>query len=300
MRIQFIQDVIDFFRGKKKVVHVKIDWSDEKKNIENIKVFFKQHYGYELDIDNPKTLSEKMMWLRIHDNTPLKTQLADKYLAREYVKEKIGEEYLPSLLGVYDTFDEINFDELPKQFALKCNHGCGYNIIVTDKDALDINEAKAKVNKWMNEIYSHYFGETHYNGIIPQIIIEEYLSSLDEWPADYKYFCFNGKPHYIQYCTNRELEVKTGFFSLAWENKKFNYTDILIEDDNIPAPKNLEKMNELAEKLCQDFKHVRIDLYNVSGKIYFGEFTFTSYGGYFDFKPKEWDLKLGNLLDLNK
>ena len=298
MRINFFQKIIDKLRGKNKQVAT-VDWSDGTQYVQNIKKSFRECFGYELDLENPKTLSEKLMWLRVYDNSPLKTKCADKYEVREYVKEKIGEEYLIPLYGVYDNFDEIDFDSLPNQFVMKCNHGCGYNIIVKDKAKLDIKDTKAKINTWLKEDFGSYFGEIHYSAIKPRIVIEKYIENLDGDIEDYKYFCFNGKPYCFLYCTDRKSGVlKNSFFDLNWKNMQFNYTGELYTKD-IKKPKNYELMNEIAKKLSKDFKHVRVDLYNIEGKIYFGELTFTGYGGYYKFQPEEWNLKLGNLLDLN-
>ena len=298
MRIKVIQDIIDKIRGKKKTP-IQIDWTDKEKYVENIKQSFKDCYGYDLDLENPKTLSEKMMWLRVYDNTPLKTKCADKYAVREYIKEKIGEEYLIPLLGVYDNFGDIDFDKLPNQFVMKCNHGCGYNIIVKDKSAFNKEEAKTKINTWLSEDFSAKFGEIHYSPIKRKIIIEQYIENLDGEIQDYKYFCFNGKPYYILYCTNRKSGIlKNSFFDLTFKNMQFHYCGELFTKELEP-PQNLNLMTEIAEKLCKEFKHVRVDLYNIEGKIYFGELTFTGYGGYYNFNPPEWNIKLGELLDIN-
>lgn len=276
-----------------------IEWSNFDTHEENIKRAFYKAYGYQLDLKNPQTFSEKMQWLRVYDNSPLKTKLADKYLSREYVKEKIGAEYLVPLLGVYDTFDEINFDALPEQFVIKCNHGCGYNIIVKDKNSFNKIDAKNKIATWMGENFAYYFGEIQYRDIKRKIIVEKYIENIDGDIFDYKYFCFNEKAYYILYCSDRKSGLlKNTFLDLYGNNLYFNYCGELFHE-NLKKPKNLELMNKLAEKLSKGFKHVRIDFYNINGKIYFGEFTFTSYGGYFNFKPKEWDLKMGNLLKLD-
>lgn len=299
MKIKFIQKIIDKIRGKKHFKHIKIDWKNKELYVQNIKNSFKNCYGYDLDLENPKTLSEKMMWLRVYDNTPLKTKCADKYEVREYVKEKIGEEYLIPLLGVYDDFDEIDFDKLPNQFVMKCNHGCGYNIIVKDKNNFNKEEAKEKINTWLKEDFGAKFGEIHYSSIKPRIIIEEYIENIDGDIEDFKYFAFDGKVHSIMYCTDRASGVvKNSFFDLNWKNLYFHYFGELLTKE-VEKPKNFELMNEIAEKLSKDFKHVRVDLYNIEGKIYFGELTFTGYGGYYNFQPIEWNRKLGDLLDLN-
>ena len=139
MRFKVGQKIIDIIRGK-----TEINWEKEKLYEQNVKRMFKNNFGYDLNLSDPKTFSEKMQWLKIYDNTPIKTQLADKYLVREWVKEKIGEEYLVPILGVYEKFDEIDFDKLPKQFFIQCNHGCGYNITVKDKSKLNIQDAGEK------------------------------------------------------------------------------------------------------------------------------------------------------------
>ena len=145
---------------------------------EELKDWYKRRTKKELDLENPKTFNEKIQWLKLYDSTPIKTKLADKYLVREWVKEKIGEEYLVPLLGVWDKFDDIDFDKLPDKFVLKCNHGCGWNLIVTDKSKIDKVEAKKKFDKWMNTNFAFCNGlELHYKNIQPKIIAEEYLEN---------------------------------------------------------------------------------------------------------------------------
>jgi len=295
MKIKFIQNLIDFLRGKYKN---RVDWSREEDYEKNIEKAYKLYMGETLDLANPQTFSQKMQWLRIFDNSPMKTKLADKYLVRDWVKNTIGEEYLIPLLGVYDNFEQINFEELPDSFVIQCNHGCGYNIVVKNKAELDYEDARNKINQWMSENFAYRFGEWHYKDIKRKIIITQYIEELSGDISDYKFFCFNGKPWYILFCTDRASGVlKNSFFNMEWDNMNFNYTGELI---NFPVqkPQNFELMCELAEKLCDGFKHVRVDFYNINGKIYFGEMTFTSYAGYFKFKPEEWNLKLGQLLHI--
>lgn len=185
---------------------------------------------------------------------------------------------------------------------MKCTHGCGFNIIVKDKSKLDIKNMRKLINKWLKTDYGNYAGEVHYSSIKPKIIAEEYIENLEGDVWDYKYFCFNGKPQFIMFCTERNSGVVRGsFFDLKWRDLNFRYfTHNKLDSENIPVPKNLDLMNEIAEKLCKDFKHVRIDLYNVNGKIYFGEFTFTSFGGNLKFIPDGKSEELGNLLNLGR
>ena len=295
MKHKFIQSIIDFLRGKYKK---QINWKDEKNYEKNIVKAYNLYMDDTLDLGEPQTFSQKLQWLRIFDNSPMKTKLADKYLVRDWVKKTIGEEYLIPLLGVYDNFDEINFEKLPNSFVIQCNHGCGYNIIVKDKAELDIEDAKNKINNWMTENYAYKYGEWHYKDIKRKIIITQYIKELSGDILDYKFFCFNGKPHYILLCTNNSKGVlKNSFFNMELDNMNFNYNGELI---NFPVekPQNFELMCELAEKLCDGFKHVRVDFYNINGKIYFDKMEFTSNAGYFKFKPEKWNSKLGQLLHI--
>lgn len=283
----------------------KVDWSKEdfasyKKNIEN--AYF-QYCGKKLKLNkentgNLKTFSEKMQWLRVYDNSPLKTQLADKYLVREWVKNKIGEEYLIPLLGAWENFDDIDFEKMPASFVLKCTHGCGYNIVVPEKSVFNIAEAKIKMDGWMEENFAHYYGEIHYSTIKPRIIAEKYIESFGGDVEEYKFFCFNGTPYFILYCFGREAgRLERAFYDLQWKRQDFHYLNETFTA-NAQKPSNLESLTQIAEVLGKDFKHVRVDLYNTKEQIYFGEMTFTTYGGYVRFQPSSKDEELGRLIVL--
>ena len=250
-------------------------------------------------IDNPQTFNEKIQWLKLYDSTPIKTRLADKYLVRDWVKEKIGEEYLIPLLGVYDDFEEIDFDKLPNQFVIKCNHGSGYNIVVKNKSELDLNETKIKINNWMNENFAFKVGcELHYRDIQPKIVIEEFLDEISESLYDYRFFCFNGKVELIW------LDVGSGTpeHKRKIYDKNWNELNIIVKwpklETNIPKPQNLEKMIKLSEIMSKDFALVRVDFYNVNEKIYFGEMTFTSMSGTGKWSDERYDLKFGQMIAL--
>lgn len=243
--------------------------------------------GETLNLDNPLTYNEKIQWIKLNASTPLKTRLADKYLVRDWVKEKIGEKYLIPLLGVWDSFDDINFDELPGQFALKCNHGCAYNIIVKNKNDLNLDDARKKINNWMNEDFAYKFGlELHYSNIKRKIIAEKYIENFGGDLYDYKFWCFNGKAEYIQFLSERNLSgLKMAFYDRNWVKQDFVYSYPKNEQD-IEKPSNLDEMIRLAEKLSQGFNHVRVDFYRLEdGTIYFGEMTFTSASGACKFEP---------------
>ena len=254
------------------------------------------------NIDYPLTFNEKIQWLKLYDSTPIKTRLADKYLVREWVKEKIGEKYLIKLLGVYDTFDEIDFKKLPKQFVIKCNHGCGYNIIVKDKSKLDIKEAREKINAWMKENYAFRFGcELQYRDIKPKIIVEKYLENKKHnFLTDYKFYCFNGDPKYLQIISDRtEKEHKTSFYDQNWTKQIFY--DNLFEEKVLEKPQNYQQMINLAQKLSQDFSYVRVDFYVLDdGTIKFGEMTFTPASGSMQWSSHHINCMLGKLIKLPK
>ena len=267
-----------------------------------LKDWFFERTGENLNLDNPQTFNEKIQWMKLHDSTPIKTRLADKYLVREWVKEKIGEEYLIPLLGVWDNFDDINFDELPNQFVLKCNHGCGYNYIVKDKTYFDINDARQKINTWMKEDFAFKGGfEMHYSDIPRKIIAEKYIENSNNDLYDYKVWCFNGKAQYIQFLSERNTDgLKMAFYDRDWNKENFVYSYPIDTKEN-PKPKNLDLLLSLAEKLAQGFNHARVDFYITNnGQIYFGEMTFTSCSGISDWNPKSTDLMLGQMIELNK
>lgn len=271
---------------------------------QELKEWYKKQTGKELNLDNPQTYNEKIQWLKLYDSTSLKTRLADKYLVREWVKEKIGEEYLIPLLGVWDYFEDINFDKLPNKFVLKANHGCGWNIIVKDKNKFDKKEAKAKFDKWMNTNFAFVNGfELHYKDIKPKIIAEEYIESKNGDLYDYKVFCFNGKPHYILIVWNRINSSKAtrAFFDTYWNIQGFTFDCPLQEHVEFKKPENLQDLLSISSKLSAGFCHARIDFYKLDNeKIKFGEITFTSTSGICKWNPEKYDRILGDYLILPK
>lgn len=288
LRIKFGGYVLSFERNK-----------CEKDFSEILKKWYKKRTGKNLNIDNPKTFNEKIQWLKIYDNTPVKAKLADKYLVRDWVKDKIGDEYLIPLLGVWDKFDEIDFNKLPEQFVLKANHGSHWNIIVKDKSKFNIKKAKKIFDKWMKRNYAFKAGlEMQYNDIKPKIIAEKYMEDSHGELNDYKILCFNGKPKFVWVdCGRYSNEHTKNIYDLNWNLQPFTMT-YPVSKQNIPKPLHLDKMLELSEKLCHDFAFVRVDFYNVDGKIYFGEMTFTSMSGVDKFSPEGYDLELGEMLKL--
>ena len=292
---------IDELQNKHIITHI----YQNKKNIykQELQTWYQRVTGKYLNLDNPRTFNEKIQWLKLYDSTPIKTRLADKYLVRDWVKEKIGEQYLIPLLGVYDKFEEIDFDKLPNQFVVKCNHGCAYNIIVKDKTNLDLADVKAKLDKWMNENFAFKAGdELHYRDIKPKIVIEKYIENKGADDLyDYKFWCYNGKVKYIQFLSGRNLSgLKMAFYDKNWVKQDF-YNNNEFDESVMPKPKSLDKMVELAEILSESFNYVRVDFYQLeNGKIYFGEMTFTPASGSMKWCNEQINLELGKMIKLPK
>lgn len=291
--------MINKLRGlKRQYYYWKYKNMSPEKYREALVKWYKRRTGETLDLENPKTFNEKMQWLKLYDSTPLKTQLADKYRVRPWIEEKIGEKYLVPLLGVWDDPEEIDFDALPNRFVLKANHGCKWNIIVKDKNKLDINKAKKQLKKWLNTNYAFCSGfELLYKDIEPKIIAEEYLEN-DGDLYEYKVWCFHGKAHYIMFLSEREKGLKMNFYDTNWNLQPFRYsfpgTNKIIE-----KPDNLNEIIRLAEICAKDFNHVRVDFYRLNdGSLKFAEMTFSSYSGVCRWDPKEADFHMGNLLKL--
>jgi ABC-2 type transport system ATP-binding protein len=279
--------------------NVSCDGSDFSEYEDQLTEWYKVATGKALDLSNPQTYNEKIQWLKLYDSSLMKTKLTDKYLVREWIEEKVGDEYLVPLLGVWDSFDEIDFLKLPDQFVLKCNHGSGWNMIVKDKSTFDIACAKSKFDQWMAMNYAFVTGfEMHYLNIKPKIIAEKFL---EEWSdkeiCDYKILCFSGKPEYIWIDTGRFTKHRRDFFDRQWNHLPIRYeydpADIIPE-----KPELLEGMFQLAEKLSCGFCHTRINFRAVSGKLYVEEITFATGSGIGLFMPEECVLELGRMIQL--
>lgn len=256
---------------------------------------FKAKYIW-MNINNPKTFSEKLQYFKLHPISDNLVELADKFDVRKYVGEKIGEDYLIPLVGkgIYDKVEDINFDELPNQFVIKLTKGSGYNIICKDKRDLDLVAIKHQLNHWL-KINPYYMSrESHYLGK-SRIIVEK---MLDYNITDYKFFCFDGKVEFVELISDRAGELKKLFYDLDWNKLNFTTGVPVLNSETIAKPKNFEDLVKVAKLLAKDFKFVRVDLYTHENKVYFGELTFYPAGGYTPITPKEWDRKLGDLIKL--
>lgn len=262
---------------------------------------YQRRTGKPLDFNNLQTFTEKLQWIKIYDATPLKGRLADKYLVRNWVAEKIGKEYLIPLLGVWDDFDDIDFDALPDQFVLKCNHGWNMNVIVRDKKKLDLRGARERLNgRLAVDFGAQRALELHYSRIDRKIIAEKFMTDGGEtYLNDYRFWCFNGKPIFVGF-DDGSINQPTDFFDMHWNVTDIEKSDYPNSDhpELIPPPKNFELMKELVTKLAEDFVFVRVDLYEISGKVYLGEMMFTPNAGNFSYKSEGTDEYLGRLLKL--
>lgn len=272
-----------------------------------LKMLFRLSMGYKLNLDNPQTFSEKLQWLKLYNRKPEYTQMVDKYAAKEYVAKLIGEEYIIPTLGVWDSFDDIDFDKLPNQFVLKTTHGGGNTgvVICKDKSTLDIKLAKIKLEKSLKSDIYKTLKEWPYKNVKKRIIAETYPSEeiTPDNPTgdiiDYKFFCFNGEAKAVLIATERHSTTGVCF---DYFDKDFNHYPFEQGGPNskkeIKKPEYLENMWEIANKLSKGIPHVRVDLYCIRGHIYFGELTFFDSSGFEEFNPNEWNYKFGEWITL--
>mgnify|MGYP001273656017 CR=1 FL=1 len=259
-------------------------------------------FSKNLNLKSPETFNEKIQWIKLYDRNPLMNELADKYKVRNYVKEKIGEKYLNNLLGVYNSYYDFNKDlnNLPDKFIIKANHGSGWNEFI-DKNSYDSKLIKEKINFWLKSNYYYKGREWNYKNIKPLIICEELIQTIPNkhsTPNDYKVFCFNGDPLFIQVDSNRFDIHNRNLYDKNWELIQVELAFPNIQKD-MPPPKNLDKIIHLAKILAQGFNFVRIDFYD-ENKIIFGEFTFYPGNGFEKFVPQKYDEYFGQFLNIKK
>ena len=254
-----------------------------------------------LHLDNPQTYNEKLQWLKLYDQHEEYTQMVDKYEAKKYVASIIGEEYIIPTYCVYDSLEEIDFSSLPQQFVLKCTHNSGGVFICKDKAVFDIERVRKQVNKWLKKNPFWKNREYPYKNVKPRIIIEQYMEDESGYELkDYKFFCFDGVAKNIFVASDRgkdNEETKFDFYDIGWNLLPFT-NGHPNSNKKMKKPANYGKMVEISERLSQGIPHVRVDLYNINGRIYFGELTFFHWSGLVPFVPEEWDYKFGSWLIL--
>ena len=251
-----------------------------------------------LNINHPKTYNEKIQWLKIYDRNPLYTLLVDKYLVKDWVAHTIGPEYVIPLIAKYDSPDDIDLQELPNQFVLKCNHDSGSVIICKDKSTFDLESAKRKLDRCLSTDTSGFFGEWAYRNVPRCIIAEPFLKDDgNDDLMDYKFFCFDGSPKIMYMSRDHAENVTTDFYDMA-----FTHLPIRMQapPSLIPPskPEQFEKMKELASLLSRGIPHVRVDFYVVKEHVYFGEMTFYHCGGMVTVQPREWNIRMGDMINL--
>lgn len=265
-----------------------------------VSVYYEYYTGKKIDISNPIEFNQKLQWLKVFYKPSILTQLVDKYEVRSYVEEKVGPQYLNKLIGVYYNSRDVDFEALPAKFVLKGAHGYNFNLLVPDKSKLNKLKAKYLFRKWMSK--NHYYRgglEWAYKNVVPKIVAEEFLEEEGKDSiSDYKYFCFAGEPKFIQVDLDRKSGHVRSYVDLEW--KKIAFTTIGIEDykGEVKIPKNSVEMENVARTLAADFPFVRVDLYNLDGRIIFGEMTFYPTDGRMDFAPDNYNTIIGDYLQL--
>ena len=259
-----------------------------------------------LNMKNPTTLSDKVTYIELHEQSPLASSCTDKYAVRDYVDKKgLGDTLVPLVGGPWSSTEEVDFVTLPDSFAIKATHGCKMNYLVPNKVAMDVEKCRQEMNRWLETTYGGYSMEPHYLTIPHRIYAEQYLENANQL-VDYKIHCLNGKPEFILVCSNREangdaaMKVTLDLFDLEWKHIPELITSgaEVAGDGSIPKPKGLNKMIEMARILSEDFKFVRVDLYELKGKIYFGELTFSPGCCVLPYFTNKFDLEMGKKLQI--
>ena len=264
-----------------------------------LKVMWKRCMGYKLDLNHPKTFNEKLQWLKLHNQKAIYTTLVDKYRVKQWIADKIGEQYVIPTLAVYDSVDEIDLDKLPDKFVLKCNHDSGNVVICRDKSTFDLQAAKRKLGAALKKNYYWDSREWPYKNVKRCVIAEKYIQDQEDGGlVDYKFFCFDGRADCVMMCVDRHIkQPKFYFFDRDWNLKRLNVRGKEApEGFSLPKPKSLDKMFELSSTLSEGIPFVRVDFYDVAGEILFGEMTFFPDAGFDSRILPEADLYFGGLL----
>lgn len=268
-----------------------------------LKIKYRLETRKKLNLKDPKEFNEKLQWLKLYNRDPEYTKLVDKYEVREHIVRNIGEQYLIPVLRLWDRVEDIDFDTLPEQFVLKCTHDSGSVVICRDRKTFDIEKAKKRLKKHLKKSMFWWGREWPYKNVKPRIIAEQYMEDDQTSELrDYKFFCFGGEVKALFIASDRQTageETKFDFFDMD-----FNHLDIRNGHPNAkvpPAkPEKFDEMRQLAEKLCVGFPHVRVDFYEVNGRVYFGEMTFAHNCGMVPFEPDEWNFTFGSWIELPK
>lgn len=272
---------------------------------EELSGFYENLIGRKPDLDNPKTFTEKLQWLKFNDSTEEKALLSDKYEAPKIIEQQYGSlgiKIIPQL-GVWERAEDIDFDALPQKFVLKCTHGSAMNIIVKNKSLLDVNKTRKKLNEWLALDFSMVTGmfELHYKYIKPRIIAEKFIEETDGNLHDYKFHCFHGEPKFIEFIGDRIFnshEYFSAIYSSTWEKTTISFNGDKLYEEDFPVPQKLDQMLILAKKMSQNYEYVRVDFYYLQNEVYFGEMTFTPDAGMIKFNDDKIDEEWGTWITL--
>lgn len=267
-----------------------------------IKTFYKYQTGKSLNLKDPKDFNEKIQWLKIYYKPSILPKLVDKYEVRSFIEKRIGKQYLNQVYEIYNSVDEIDFDKLPKRFIFKATHGYNMNLIVKDKSHLNKQEARDKMSEWLKTNHYYVAGrEWAYKEIKPRILAEKFLEEKGkDHINDYKFYCFNGEVKFIKVDIDRGIDHATCYYDTQWNKTPFDRNDNLPTRDAGIKPENLEEMLEVSARLAAGFPLVRVDLYNIDGKIIFGEMTFYPADGKLEFDPPHYNRIIGDYIKLPK
>lgn len=295
--------IFKLLKNPAKIVHIfdKLGVSRAIPDKAYLKLKYRSAFGRKLNLKDPKTYNEKLQWIKLYDRRPEYTVMVDKYEVKKYVAERIGDEYIIPTLGVWDKVEDIDFDSLPNQFVLKCTHDSGGLVICQDKSLLDVEAAKKKLRKSLKRNFYYAYREWPYKNVKPRIIAEEYMedSSIGEL-RDYKFYCFDGTAAVMFVASDRHNAndgLKYDFYDMNFEHLDLRQGRPNSTEE-IKKPQTFEKMREIAETLSKGIPQVRVDFYEVNGKLYFGELTFFDSAGLTPFDPEEWDYTFGEWIKL--
>lgn len=262
------------------------------------KIYFRHMMGYSLNLKDPKTFNEKIQWLKLYEwpYNKLAIRCGDKYTVRGYLEKKGLKDFLVDLIGVWESVEQIPWDKLPMQFAIKVTNGCGENLICSDKSKLNISKAKKQLKRWMKEDFGKFNAEPHYSKMKPRIICEKFLGGE---MTDYKFCCFHGKVGYLNVVSHPNGQICIAAFMNDGSIAPFRRTGDAVYKKDAKLPKQFERMKTISELIAKDFPFVRVDWFEVNGRLYIGELTFTPNGGLGKIEPKKWEKYWGDQLDIS-
>lgn len=278
-------------------------WNKLSPLVKSNKVYLSINYflmrGKVMHWDNPKRFNEKLQWLKLHCDDPNRKYCVDKYEVKKVVGDIIGEQYIIPTYGVWNNFEEIDFDTLPNQFVLKCTHDSGGIVICKDKKQFDLKKARKKINHHLKKNYYASHREYGYQFVPPRILAEKYMEDESGWQLkDYKVFCFHGEPKFVEVDYDRYVSHKLNVYDLNWNFVDFYMTSPNDKNVNIPKPQKLDELLDLCRKLSKDELFVRVDFYSIKDYLFFGELTYYPGAGCIDFHPDKYDYILGEMLQL--